>query len=176
MVQKTVQQWISTFSGGDPLLLTAIVGNNPDQIRENLRTMGQRDEGTPAEMEAFIKELAKVVDEETFFQLVNVENNPNGNPDFTEVLATKQGLWDGSGNFFQSISWGSTFPEGVRILYNSLNSKGNVTIQPENMKLPTIVKPDETKEKMRYKKALFLVSGLVVSVVLFVLIAKKFVK
>lgn len=174
MVQKTVNEWIASFSGGDPLLLTAIVTNNPDQIRENLRTMGQRTEGTPAELETFIKELAKVIDEQSFFQLVNVQNNPNGNPDFTEVLATKLNLWDGSGDFFQTLNWANTFPDGVKILYQNLKGKAMIEQQPGQFIIPR--ESEENKEKMRGKKAIFILSGIIISVVLFFLIAKKFMK
>lgn len=179
MIAKSVNEWISTFKGGDPLLLTAIVNNNPNLVSANLETVGQKDQGTPAEIEAVIKEMVKsgALNEETFFQILNVPNNTNGNPDFTEVLATSLNLWDGSGNQFQTLYWGQTFPDGIKNLYRNLgggsNIKGIVMQKPGTM-LPMETRQPNNKEKMQTKKGAFIVVGMVLVIVLFILVIKKF--
>ena len=180
MVAKSVNEWISTFKGGDPLLLTAIVNNNPNLVSANLETVGQKDQGTPAEIEAVIKEMVKsgALNEETFFQILNVPNNTNGNPDFTEVLATTLNLWDGSGNQFQTLYWGQTFPDGIKNLYRNLgggsNINGGIVMQKPGTMLPMESRQPNNREKMQTKKGAFIVVGMVLVIVLFILVIKKF--
>lgn len=179
MVAKSVNEWISTFKSGNPLLLTAIVNNNPNLVSANLETVGQKDQGTPAEIEAVIKEMVKsgALNEETFFQILNVPNNTNGNPDFTEVLATALNLWDGSGNQFQTLYWGQTFPDGIKNLYRNLGGGSNingVVMQKPGMMLPMETRQPNNKEKMQTKKGAFIVVGMVLVIVLFILVIKKF--
>ena len=180
---NTIQGFQELFNAGDMSLISAIIYDNPDQINENLRSVGLPIGANETDIFNILKQEGPNLTEAQFCEILNV---PFIGGPYTSslypVLLTEANVYNPGTNQTDSIRWG-IFKGGVKKAYQRFFANrqtiGNV-INPDPISAPgTVVNGNDTEQdrriirKMRVKTA---ITWGILAVLLIIVVVKTFKK
>ena len=180
---NTISGFQQLFNSGDIALISAIIYDNPDQVNENLRSVGLPVGANETEIFNVLKQEGPNLTEAQFCEILNV---PFINGPYTQslypVLLTEANVYNPGTTQSDSIRWG-VFKTGLKKAYQRyFKSREQVTnvINTDTMPTPgKVVEQNTTNEdrklirKMRLKTAL---TWGILAVLLIVVVVKTFKK
>jgi len=161
---NTIQGFQELFNSGDISLISAIIYDNPDQVNENLRSVGLPVGGNETEIFNILKQEGPNLTEAQFCEILNV---PFIAGPYTQslypVLLSEANVYNPGTNQTESIRWG-VFKNGCKKAYQRYfksRQKIQDVINPDTIPQPgKVVEKNTTDEdrklirKMRVKTAI----------------------
>lgn len=161
---NTITGFQTLFNSGDIALVSAIIYDNPDQVNENLRSVGLPVGSNETEIFNVLKQEGPNLTEAQFCEILNV---PFIYGPYTQslypVLLTEANVYNPGTTQSDSIRWG-VFKNGLKKAYQRyFSSRVQVSnvITPDPMQMPVMVQNQSQEDadrklirKMRVKTAL----------------------
>lgn len=180
---NTIQGFQELFNAGDMSLISAIIYDNPDQINENLRSVGLPVGANETDIFNILKQEGPNLTEAQFCEILNV---PFIGGPFTSslypVLLTEANVYNPGTNQTESIRWG-IFKGGVKKAYQRFFANRQTienVINPDGIITPgMVVTENDTNQdkrlirKMRVKTA---ITWGILAILLIVVVVKTFKK